>query len=261
VTAAPTFLLGVRLRGRSVALSAVGMAAVIVMVGALFPSVGGSIGKLDVPAGVAGLLGGADYGTLTGWMRSEIGAVYGPLVIAATAITAATASTAGEEEAGILGLVLAHPVSRARLLLEKAAAVAVSVLGVAAGTLLGLVVGVAVAGGGIGLGKLVALVVHLAFFGLVMGALALALAAATGRKAVAAGGAAAVGVLGYLVNGFAPLVDAVDWLKYLSPFYYYDEHDPLGSGIDLGDLVVLGVATVVLTAAAVVGFARRDLRG
>ena len=48
------------------------------MVGALFPAVGHTIGKLDLPKGVAMLLGGADYGTLTGWMRSEIAAVYGP---------------------------------------------------------------------------------------------------------------------------------------------------------------------------------------
>ena len=108
----PTFKMAIRLRVRATVLTAVGMASVIVMVGALFPAVGDSIGKLDVPEGVAELLGGADYGTLAGWMRSEIGAVYGPLVIAATAITAAAGSTAGEEEGGILGLVLAHPVGR-----------------------------------------------------------------------------------------------------------------------------------------------------
>ena len=53
------------------------MTLVIVMVGALFPAVGDSIGKLDLPEGVGELLGGADYGTITGWMRSEIGASTG----------------------------------------------------------------------------------------------------------------------------------------------------------------------------------------
>ena len=48
--------------------AAVGMALVILMVGALFPAVGGSIGKLDLPEGVTELLGGADYGTIAGWM-------------------------------------------------------------------------------------------------------------------------------------------------------------------------------------------------
>jgi beta-exotoxin I transport system permease protein len=258
---APTFAMAVRLRIRSTVLAAVGMASVIVMVGALFPAVGDSIGKLDLPKGVSELLGGADYATITGWMRSEIGAVYGPLVIAAIAITAAAGSTAGEEESGILGLVLAHPLGRTRLVLEKAGAAAVGVVIIATGTWLGLVAGVAIAGGGIGLGRQAALAVHLAFFGFASGAVALALAGISGRRAVAAGGAAAVAVAGFLINGFAPLVDGVSWLKYASPFYYYAGHDPLGRGIHLGDLAALAAGTVVLTAIAVVTFRRRDLRG
>lgn len=257
----PTFLLAVRLRFVPALLAATGMLCVLLMVGALFPAVGGAIGKLELPEGVADLLGGADYGTLTGWFRSEIGAVYGPLVFAATAITAAAGSTAGEEEDGILGLVLAHPVDRSRLILAKAAAAAVGVAIVAAGTWIGLVGGVALAGGGIGVGEVTALVVHLSFFGLVIGALALAVAAATGRKAVAVAVASAVGVAGFLVNGFAPLVDAIEWLKYASPFYWYETGDPLANGVDWGDLAVLIAATALLTAAAAILIRRRDLRG
>ena len=256
----PTFTMAVRLRARSTVLTALGMASVILMVGALFPAVGDSIGRLEVPEGVAELLGGADYGTIAGWMRSEIGAVYGPLVIAATAITAAAGSTAGEEESGILAVVLAHPVERSRLIVEKATAVALSVVVIAFGVWLGLVAGVAVAGGGISLGHQAALAVHLAFFGFASGALALALAAVTGRKAVAAGGAAAFAVVGFLINGLAPLVGGVSWLKFASPFYYYAGHDPLGNGIDLADLAVLGAATAALMVIAILGFRYRDLR-
>lgn len=256
----PTFLLAVRLRLVSSLLAAAGMLLVLLMVGALFPAVGGAIGKLDLPAGVAELLGGADYGTLTGWFRSEIGAVYGPLVIGATAITAAAAATAGEEQDGILGLVLAHPVGRSRFILAKAAATAVAVVVVALGTWIGLVAGVAIAGGGIPLADLTALVVHLACFGFLLGALALCVAAASGSKSAAVATASAFAVLGFLVNGFAPLVDAVEWLKYLSPFHYYEGSDPISSGIDPGDLAVMLAATALLTAAAAVLFRRRDLR-
>ena len=68
-------------------------------------------------------------------------------------------------------------------------------------------------------------------------------------------------MLGFLVNGFAPLVDAIAWLKYLSPFHYYAGHDPIGHGVDLGDLAILAAASIALTAVAVVGIGRRDLRG
>ena len=75
------------------------------------------------------------------------------------------------------------------------------------------------------------------------------------------GGAAAFALLGFLVNGFAPLVGALEWLKYLSLFYYYEGHDPIGSGVDVADLMVLAVATIVLTVIAVFGIRDRDLRG
>lgn len=256
----PAFTMALRLRLLATALTAVGMLAVIVMVGALFPAVGDSIGKLNLPKGVAELLGGADYGSIAGWMRSEIGAVYGPLVIAATAIVGAASSTAGEEETGILALTLAHPVERGRIIVAKAVAVAADVAIVAFGTFLGLVAGVAIAGGGIGISRDAALALHLAFFGWAVGAVALAIAGATGRRAVAAGGAAAYAVAGFLVNGFAPLVHGIGWLKFLSPFYFYEGHDPLGRGVHVSDLVVLGAAALALTALAAIAFRRRDLR-
>ena len=146
----PTFALAVRLRLLMTALSALGMVLVIVMVGALFPAVGDSIGKLDLPEGVAELLGGADYGTLTGWMRSEIGAVYGPLVIAAAAITGAAGAPPARRRSGILGLTLAHPVERSRLVARQGARRSRSASRWSpSARSLGLLAGVAVAGGGI----------------------------------------------------------------------------------------------------------------
>ena len=240
--------------------AAVGLIAVMAAVGALFPAVGHSIGKLNVSESVANLLGGADYGTITGWFRSEIAVIYGPLVIGALAITGATAATAGEEEDRILALVLAHPIRRSSLVLSKAAAVAVIVVIVAFATWIGLIIGVALGGGGISIAHVTAVAVQLGFFGFATGALALALGAGTGRRSLAAGVAAAVAIAGWLINSFAPLVNAIAWLKYLTLFYYYAGHDPIGHGLDLTGTVVLGVITLVLVALAVVGFQRRDLR-
>jgi beta-exotoxin I transport system permease protein len=93
-----------------------------------------------------------------------------------------------------------------------------------------------------------------------VGALALAVAASTGRRALASGVAATFALLGFLLNGFAPLVDAIEWLKYLTAFHYYEGHDAIGNAIHAADLAVLGAATLVLTALAVVGLRPRDLR-
>ena len=250
-----------RLRARTVFSAGVGLIAVSVLVGALFPSLGGSIGDLKLPEGVNDLLGGGQFSTLTGWLRTEIASVYGPLVFAGVAITAAVATTAGEEESRILPLVLAQPVPRARLLLAKAAAVALEVVLLGLATFGGLLLAVLAAGGGVGAGHLAALSLQLVFFGLSAGALALAVAASSGRRGAAAGAAAGVFVLMFLVNGFAPVSDSTSWLQYFTAFHYLSGDDPLTKGVDLVGLLVLAGSAAVLTAVAVAGFARRDLRG
>jgi ABC-2 type transport system permease protein len=256
----PTSTLTLRLRLSGTLSAAVGLIAVMAAVGALFPAVGHTIGTINVPKSVANLLGGGDYGTITGWFRSEIGAIYGPLVIGALAITGASAATAGEEEERILALVLAHPIRRSRLIASKATAIGGIVLIIALATWAGLIIGVALAGGGITIAHMAALAVQLAFFGFATGAVAIALGAATGRRSLTTGVAAGVGIVGWLINSFVPLLSAISWLKYLSPYYYYAGQDPLTRGVDIPGIVVLGVVTVLLTALAMVGIDRRDLR-
>lgn len=257
----PTLALTLRLRLVSTASAAFGLIAVLLAVGALFPAVGHTLGKLNIPKGVADLLGGADYGTITGWYRSEIASIYGPLLIAAIAITGISATTAGEEEDRILSLLLAHPITRARLIAGKAVAISIVVLAIAAATFVGLLAGVALAGGGISVGHIASFSLHLAFFGFATGAVALAVAAATGQRSLATAVAAAVGLLGWLLNGFAPLVSSIGWLKYLSLFYYYEGGDPLTRGVNVGDLVVLALVALALVAFALISIGGRDLRG
>lgn len=250
-----------RVRARTVASAGIGLVAVAALVGALFPSLGGSIGDVDLPTGVSDLLGGGNFSTITGWLRTEIASVYGPLVFAGVAISSAVATTAGEEEDRILALVLAYPVPRSRLLLAKAAAVGVELLVLGLAVFVGLLISVALAGGGIGAGNLAALSVNLFVFGLATAALALALAGATGQKALASATAAGVVVAMFLVNGFAPAIEGVSWLKYLTAFHWISDPDPLTKGLGLGGIAVLAGAAALLLAAGVAGFSRRDLRG
>jgi ABC-2 type transport system permease protein len=244
-----------------VGLAAAGLVCLTAIVGALFPSLGDSIGNLNLSKGVSGLIGGGDFATIAGWLRAEITSIYGPLVVSGIAIIAAASTIAGEEHDRILSLVLAHPVPRYRLLLAKAAGIAVLLLGLSVAVFAGLLLAVALAGGGIATGHLAAAAVHLLLLSFTVGALALALAAATGRRSTAAGVAATVALVMFLVNGIAPTINGIAWLKYLTFFYYYEGHDPLTSGVYLPGLAVLGALTIALTAAAVVGFAHRDLRG
>jgi ABC-2 type transport system permease protein len=210
---------------------------------------------------VANLLGGADYSTLTGWLQSEIVATYGPLVFCAVGITTAVATTTGDEDDRVLATLLAHPIVRTRLLLAKTLALGLLVIAVSVATWIGFLVGVAIAGGGISTAHLAAQATHLGLLGLTYGALALALGASTGRKMVAAGGATGLAILGFLLNGLAPLISGLTWLKYLSPFYYYSSDEPLTNGAQWDHLALLAAISLVLIGVAVAGFQRRDLRG
>jgi ABC-2 type transport system permease protein len=250
-----------RLRARTVTFAAFGLICLTALVGALFPSLGHSIGHLNLSKGVSGLIGGSDFSTVAGWLRTEVTSIYGPLVFAGIAILAATSTIAGEEEDRILALVLAQPVPRHRLLLAKAAAIALLLLGLSLALFAGMLLAVALAGGGVSAGHLAAAALDLLLLSLTVGALALALAAATGRRGTAAGVAATITLVMFLVNGIAPAVSGLGWLKYLTFFYYYSGHDPLREGVYLAGLAVLTALTALFTAGAVAGFARRDLRG
>jgi ABC-2 type transport system permease protein len=255
------FLVELRLRSRNAALGALGLVLVALLVGALYPSLGDTIGKADVPSGIGNFIGGGDFATIAGWLRAEIMAVYGPLVFAGIAITSAAATTAGEEEDRIFALILAHPVSRTRLLLAKAVAVGLLLAVLAAALFGGLLASVAIAGGGIGAGDLAAVSVHLLFFGLAFGALALALGAGTGRRSVAGGGAAAVALAMFVINGVAPLLGSFSWIRYLTAFHFYEGDDPITRGVHPSGIAVLAALTAALVTAGAIAFERRDLRG
>jgi ABC-2 type transport system permease protein len=256
-----TVIMELRLRYRTALFAGIGLVIVIMIVGALYPSLKDTFGKLDVPEGVANLLGGADYSTLTGWLQSEIVATYGPLVFCAVAISTATATTTGDEENLVLATLLAHPIPRTRLLLEKTLALTLLIATVSIATWIGLLIGVAIAGGGISSAHLAAQAVHLGLLGLTFAALSLALGASTGRKSITAGSAAAVAILCFLLNGLAPLVSALTWTRFLSPFYYYSSGRPLSTGAHWGHLGVLAAISLVLVGIALAGFRHRDLHG
>jgi len=96
--------------------------------------------------------------------------------------------------------------------------------------------------------------------GLVFGALALALSAATGRTRVAIYGSIGSAFGLYVVNGFLPFSESFAGLAKWSPFYYYLSSDPLLNGMNWGHGAVLLGLFIVLVAAAVALFDRRDLR-
>lgn len=199
----------------------------------------------------------ADVGSLA---YGGIYSTYGALTLAAIALVAGSASVAGEERNGTLGLLLGNPRSRTAILISKAASM-VLLAGLAAlilwgaGQLTPVVLDVEIAGTHVG-----ALVFHMFINALFYGFLAMAIGAWTGKTAIASGVTAGVMVVSFFAAGLLPVVGGLESGAKAFPWYYYQAGDPVFNGVDWGHLAVLLVGIAAFAVAAVVGVRRRDLR-
>ena len=107
--------------------------------------------------------------------------------------------------------------------------------------------------------KLAAATVDAVALAVAYGAIALLAGCATGRRGLAIGITAAAAVAAYLVNSLAPLVDLLDPVQKLSPFYHYAAQNPLRAGLDPLHLLVLLAIAAVAAAGSVLVFRLRDL--
>jgi ABC-2 type transport system permease protein len=204
--------------------------------------------------------GGIDITTPEGFIGAEFFSIIGPLLFFGYSIAIGAGATAGEEERGTVDLLMALPVSRGRVLLEKYVALVVgtALLGVA--LLAGMALGSVVVGLELRYEGLVAIVASAVLLSLLFGTLALFLGGLTGRRTFSIGVAFGAAIASYFVYSFSELVEALEPLRPLSAFTYYIGGDPLGSGLDPLDVAVLTGATVVLLVLALATFRRRDLR-
>ena len=202
---------------------------------------------------------GADMSTPVGYVQVELMSFLGPLIVILYAVVAGGAAVAGEEDRHTLDLLLANPVSRARVVLEKAAAMILGTFLLAAVTGLALVLEGGWADMALPADRVAAAMLHLALLGVVFGSLALAIGASFGHVAASRAIPAVVAVVAYVVNGVAPQVSWLQPVRTLSPFYQFNGHDPLRNGISAtAALVSVGTITV-LVSLAVAGFRRRDV--
>ena len=204
---------------------------------------------------------GADMSTPVGYVQVELLSFMGPLLLIGYAVATGGAAIGGEEDRHTLDLLLTTPVSRSRVVLEKLGEMVLGSVLLASAVGLALLLIGRTAGLDLPLGRTTAAMVHLCLLGMVFGALALAVSAATGRMTWSRSVAAVVAVVAYAVNGLAPLVDWLEPFQKLSPFHQYIGHDPLRTGLATGSVLVAVGTVLVLAGVAVLGFRRRDVSG
>jgi len=204
---------------------------------------------------------GADLSTGAGYVQVELLSLMGPIIVLVYAVGAGASAVAGEEERHTMDALLANPVSRARVVLEKAAALVLGTLLLAAVLAVALVAEGRLVDMGLPTGHVAAAMLHLALLGIVFGTLALAVSATSGSLGLSRAVPVVVAVVAYVVNGLAPMVGWLEPLQKVSPFYQYIGHDPLRRGVALDSVGVAVVTSVLLATVAVWGFRRRDVTG
>lgn len=206
------------------------------------------------------LFGGGDISTPEGWYQIETFGMMAPIAVMVVAIAIGAGALAGEEQRRTMGLLLANPIRRSRVIIEKAWTMVLYAFLIGLVTFAGVALGSVLGNLGMDTGNIAATCLLQTLVGLVFGALALALSAGTGRKKVAIFGAVGAGLSLHVLNGFAQLNDTMAALAKWSPFNYYLGSDPLNTGMDWGNAAVLAGLAVSLIALSVLLFQRRDIR-
>jgi ABC-2 type transport system permease protein len=205
--------------------------------------------------------GQLDFTSAAGYVGSELFSFMIPALFLVASVGNGAGSIAGEEERGTLDLLLSAPLSRTRVAVEKLGAMCAEVAGLGLVLWLALWIGARAFGMDLSAGHLGAAVVVLVVLAAAYGSIAFMLAAATGRRTLAIGGAVALAVAAYLVNTLASLVDTLEPFQKISPFYHYAAADPLRHGLDPWHTLFLLAVGAAAAALGVVLFARRDVGG
>ncbi|MDH6133757.1 ABC-2 type transport system permease protein [Kitasatospora sp. MAA4] len=215
-----------------------------------FKAFSGSTGDVSI-ASYPGLLGGGLVHPF--WIALQL-TVIGSL---------AAAAVAADVESGTIELLMVRPISRNRLLAERTAALALASVALNAVATAVVAIGVvlsprlhqAVSLSGVFVAGLLGLA-----FTLCLAGPALAVSAATSRRAYVIGATISFGAVGFAVNFVALAWSKAAGLRFVSPFHYYTPGDALAHGtIPWGSLAVLTAVGALGTAAAFRLLARRDL--
>jgi ABC-2 type transport system permease protein len=246
-----------------------GIVAVMVVTAAFWPSIEGTDSFDDViedlPANLQALIGakdGVSLGSPAGYLNARVFATVLPVLLTVYGIGRGAGAVAGSEEEGTLELILANPVSRARVAAERGLAIGVFLVTLGAvaflallavGTPVGLLDGVPTV-------RLLAACGALTVLAGFHTSIAFAVGAATGRHGLAVAVAASVAVAGYLLEGLLATSSTMAWLRAFSPWHWLLTRNVLvdyPKPLPLAALVVGGAATVVVGGRR---FLRRDLR-
>jgi ABC-2 type transport system permease protein len=237
-------------------LALLSMAAMIVFI---WPSYRTTVESINLPQAVQAFLGSdLNYATAPGFVSAEFFS-WIPVLLIVYAVVQGTGAIAGEEGSGTIDLLMAQPVARSTMVLQKCLAFCVGAVLVVALGFVGFVVSIPFVSIAITLSDAAVASANMLPITLLFFTFSLWLGAVAANRGAAAGAAVAVATGTYFANSLASGVHAVSGLRYASPFYYYGAGLPLVKGIDWPHVTLLFGVAVLFLVLALRAFERRDI--
>jgi len=261
VTGLPIFSESLRDSRLGIALWTLGVCSISGMYIAFWPLMKGDEMQTMIESLPEGLVVAMGYDRILtggGYVTSTTYGLMGLIVLLIFSVSLGARLVAGQEEDGILELELTGPVPRSRIYLERLLALWASITAPVLG--LGVVtVGLGAAFDmGMPLVNVIAMSLGFGLFHAGIGTAAYAAGAASGRRAVALGVGAVLGIVAFLFNAIGPVVD-LGWMTAASPVYWYLGNEPLDNGFAWAGIAKLALIPPLAAAAGWLRFRSRDL--
>ncbi len=216
----------------------------------------------EYPEPIRALIGGdVSLSNGPGFMSAELYSLMLPVLAAILAANAAAALLGGEDERGWLSFVVSGPTTRARIVLETTAAVALVVAVPVVLAALAVLIGGPMVDLGLSVSRLVEVSIAMWVFGLLFGALALLVAGAVGRRGPTFGAGTGIVVFAYASEIVGSIASWGRLLQELSPFHHLVAAQPAVFGAPWIEVAVAVAVAVAMTVVAAVLIERRDLVG
>lgn len=199
-----------------------------------------------------------NFGTLTGFYAVECGNVLG-LGGAFFASLCGVGILSKEEKERTAEFLLAHPVSRRRIITEKLAAVLVQV------TAMNLIIYAVSVGSIAAVGETVPWkeinLLHLAYYLLQLELAGICFGISAFMRKGTVGTGLGIAAVMYFLNLIANIAESAEYLKYITPFGFCEGADIVADGSLDGKLVAIGMAVGLIgVVAAYVKYGGKDIR-
>jgi ABC-2 type transport system permease protein len=182
-----------------------------------------------------------------------------PIVLGVFAVLVGSGLLVADEEAGVLDLILAHPVSRTALFVGRLLAFVIATIGILVLTWLGFILAMQWSALGVSWDAMALPFVSLFAVLLLFGTLELLMSLLLPSRRLAATVVGFLVVASYLVTSLANIDDSLEFLARFSPLSYFQSGDAI-NGLDIGWVIGLLAVSAVFAGIAWWSFQRRDIR-